>query len=226
MATETKLWHLENFNVFEGMSKAEMEMVDKMSRMTKTDNDQFIYFPDDPSTTIYFLKKGSVQIGATSDSGQESIKAILKPGELFGELTLTDEGVRSEYAKAIGGEALICAIGMEDMEEMMKKNPKMSLEITKLIGFRLRKMERRLEGLIFKDARTRIVDFLKELAKENGQKVGEEIMVKHFLTHQDIANLTASSRQTVTTVLNELRGRNLIYFERKKFLFRDLEKLK
>ncbi|MBL4657946.1 MAG: cyclic nucleotide-binding domain-containing protein, partial [Flavobacteriales bacterium] len=103
MATETKLWHLENFNVFEGMSKAEMEMVDKMSRMTKTDNDQFIYFPDDPSTTIYFLKKGSVQIGATSDSGQESIKAILKPGELFGELTLTDEGVRSEYAKAIGG---------------------------------------------------------------------------------------------------------------------------
>jgi len=69
------------------------------------------------------------------------------------------------------------------------------------------------------------VDFLKELAEENGEQVGTEIMVKHHLTHQDIANLTASSRQTVTTVLNELRSKNLIYFERKKFLIRSLEEL-
>ncbi|MBL4577904.1 MAG: Crp/Fnr family transcriptional regulator [Flavobacteriales bacterium] len=225
MATETKLWHLENFNLFNGMPTSEIEKVAKMASMKMPGKDQHIYFPEDPSTTIYFLKKGKVKISSISESGRENIKSILNPGELFGELALSDEGVRTDSAIAMDDNVMICAISLEDMKGMMRANPKLGLRITKIIGFRLRKMERRLEGLIFKDARTRIVDFLKELAEENGEQVGTEIMVKHHLTHQDIANLTASSRQTVTTVLNELRSKNLIYFERKKFLIRNLEKL-
>lgn len=226
MATETKLWHLENFNLFKGMPMEAIEKVATMASMKKPEKGQHIYFPDDPSTTIYFLKKGKVKISSMSDSGRENIKSILSPGELFGELALTDEGVRSDSAIAMDDEVMICALSLTDMEDMMKANPSLGMRITKIIGFRLKKMERRLEGLIFKDARTRIVDFLKELAEENGVEVGAEIMVKHHLTHQDIANLTASSRQTVTTVLNELRTNNLIYFERKKFLIRNLEELK
>ena len=225
MATETKLWHLENFNLFKGMPADEIEKVASMASMKRPSKGQHIYFPDDPATTIYFLKKGKVKISSLSDSGRENIKSILNPGELFGEMALTDEGVRSDSAIAMDDEVMICAISMEDMEKMMRSNPNLSLRITKIIGFRLRKMERKLEGLIFKDARTRIIDFLKELAEENGVQVGTEIMVKHHLTHQDIANLTASSRQTVTTVLNELRANNQIYFERKKFLIRNLDEL-
>jgi CRP-like cAMP-binding protein len=94
------------------------------------------------------------------------------------------------------------------------------------MGFRFRKLERRLESLVFKDARTRVVEFILELAQERGQKVGFETMVKSHLTHQDIANLTGTSRQTVTTILNDLRDRNLINFDRRKILIRDMTKLK
>ena len=225
MATQTKLWYLENFNLFKTMSMNEMKELVKKTKMKTAEKDQYIYFPDDPSKTIYFLKEGNIKIGSYSESGRENIKAILNPGEVFGELALAEEGVRSEFAKAVDDNVVICSMNMSDMEQMMQMNPKMSLKVTKLIGFRLRKMERKFEGLLFKDARTRIIDYIKELASESGKNVGDEIMVKHFLTHHDIANLTASSRQTVTTVLNELRERNLIYFERKKILIRDIDKL-
>ena len=114
---------------------------------------------------------------------------------------------------------------MKDMERMMEGNTKLSIKVTKLIGLRLMKTETKLNDLLFKDARQRIVDFVRTLALEQGKKVGDEILVKHPFTHQDIANLTASSRQTVTTVLNELKEKDLIYMERKKFLIRNIDKL-
>ena len=94
-----------------------------------------------------------------------------------------------------------------------------------MIGDRLRRVEDRLESLIFKDARTRIIDFIKDSASKRGRQVGFETLIKHSLTQQDIANLTGTSRQTVTSVLNELKKLNLIYFTRKSILVRDLAKL-
>jgi len=114
----------------------------------------------------------------------------------------------------------------EDGKEiMMRERLQIGEFIMNLIGSRLLKMERRLESLVFKDSRTRIVEFLLEMVEENGQRVGYEWVVRKFYTHQEIANLTATSRQTVTTVLNELRNGNLITFNRKRLLVRDREAL-
>ena len=107
----------------------------------------------------------------------------------------------------------------------MRSNHLLSVKILNLIGERLRRAENRLEALIFKDARTRIVDFLKDTASRRGRRVGYETLVKHSMTQQDIANLTGTSRQTVTSVLNELRKSNLIYFNRKSILIRDIANL-
>lgn len=79
---------------------------------------------------------------------------------------------------------------------------------------------------MFKDARTRLVDFIKELANDLGKPVGHEILIKHRLTHQEIANITAISRQKVTTLLNEMKHEDLIHLERKSMLIRDLNVLK
>jgi len=86
-------------------------------------------------------------------------------------------------------------------------------------------METRLENLVFKDSRSRIIDFLLELSDKRGERVGYETVVRKFLTHQEIANLTATSRQTVTTVLNDLRSKGLIKFDRRRLLIRDKDKL-
>ena len=135
------------------------------------------------------------------------------------------EEKRNDFAQAIDNEVLICAMSMRDMESLMQANNKLSIKVIKLIGLKLRKTETKLNDLLFKDARSRIIDFVRNIALEQGKKIGDEIMVKHPFTHQDIANLTASSRQTVTTVLNELKEKDLLYMERKKFLIRDIDKL-
>ena len=108
----------------------------------------------------------------------------------------------------------------------MRNHSQLNIFMMQLMGNRLLKMERRLESLVFKDSRTRIIEFLHELAKDKGQRVGYETLVRGFLTHQEIANLTATSRQTVTTILNELRRENIITFNRRRLLIRDLDKLK
>jgi CRP-like cAMP-binding protein len=108
----------------------------------------------------------------------------------------------------------------------MKENGELSFKLLKLVGFRLMKLERKLELLVFKDARTRVIEFLKDIASWKGKKVGYETMIPTRLTHKDIASLTGTSRQTVTTILNELKEKNLINFDRKKILIRDLDNLR
>lgn len=224
-ATESKLWYLEQMNLFKSLSEEEMLEIDERSVMHSADKNQYIYFPLEPSKVIYFLKRGRVKIGSYSEDGKEILKTILYPGEVFGEMGLIGESKRKDFAIAMDKDTRLCTLSVEEMKEIMSGNPSLSLGLTTMIGEKLRKMELKLESVIFKDARTRVIDLIKEMGKDYGQKVGVETLIKHNLTHQDIANLTATSRQTVTTVLNELKELNLIYMERNRFLVRDLNAL-
>ena len=86
-------------------------------------------------------------------------------------------------------------------------------------------MEERLTHMIVKDARERIIEFLLDTASKDGRKVGYEVLVKHHLTQQDIANITGTSRQTVTSVFNDLKKSNQINFSRTSILIRDIANL-
>ncbi len=185
---------------------------------------EYIYLPDEYSDTIFFITKGRVKIGTYSDAGKEITKAILAPGEVFGELSLIGEDKRRDFALAME-DTETCFVKAEQMKNLLRDYNGLTWFMMKVMGGRVMKMEKRLESLVFKDSRTRIVEYLKELAREKGQRVGYEMLVRNFLTHQEIANMTATSRQTVTTVLNELRNDNVITFNRKRLLIRDMEKL-
>ncbi len=225
-STNTKLWYLENFNLFKGMNQEEMKRVEKMTRMQTIQKGQFIYYPETPSSSVFFLKKGRVKIVSYTEDGKEIIKKILWPGDIFGELGLIDgDSKRSDFSQAMDDDVLICAMGKEEMVQMMSMNSKLNLKVMKIIGLRLRKVERRVESLIGKSARTRLIEFIKELAEERGKKIGTEILIKHHLTHQDIASLNAISRQKTTAILNELRDENLITFDRNSLLVRNIDKL-
>lgn len=200
-----------------------MQLSEKSRHQTATKN-QIIYFPDDAANTIYFLKQGKVKISTVSDDGRELILSLLGPGEIFGEMSIAGEGKRKEFAEATE-DAVICHLQINELQELLTKNAEFNLEVTKLIGLRLRKIRTRLESLCFKSAPDRIKAFIKELADEHGRDIGDEKEVKLNLTHQDIANLTATSRQTVTTILNDLEKNNIILYDRKRILIRDYSKL-
>lgn len=226
MAEKTKFWYLKQFNYFETMSDDEMKNVERASSMQSIKPHQPIYFPDTPSDAIYFLKEGHVKISRINADGKEIIIDIIGPGEVFGELSVvSEEDRRSEIAEALD-DIIICAIKKEMFENMMKMNPEMNLQVTKRIGLRLRKIEERVTDLAFKDSRQRIATFLVRHAEEFGKTKGGTISVKMHLTHQEIALLTASSRQTVTTTLNELRSSGIIDFTRNEISIKDFPSLK
>ncbi|MBA4055606.1 MAG: Crp/Fnr family transcriptional regulator [Marivirga sp.] len=186
--------------------------------------DQFIYMPEDSATHIYMVVNGRVKIGHYLENGDEVLSAILTRGEIFGELAMAGEEKRTDFAQAME-EATICPLTTEELKDLMYENKELSFKILKLIGLRIMKLERKLELLVFKDARTRVIEFLKDAAAWKGVKVGFETMIQTKLTHKDIASLTGTSRQTVTTILNDLKEKNLINFNRKQILIRDMEKL-
>jgi len=171
------------------------------------------------------IVNGRVKIGRYLEEGKEVVNAILSTGEIFGELVLAGEEKRSDFAQAMDENTTICTLSITELKALMKDNRELSFSLLKLVGLRLMKVERKLELLVFRDARTRVVEFLKDAAAWKGKKVGFETMIPTRLTHKDIAALTGTSRQTVTTILNELKDKNLINFDRKKILIRDLEKL-
>ena len=206
----------------EKVRKMEYELSQKEKEF---DKGAYIYFIGDPSDYVYLIKQGRVKISSYAEDGKEIVKAILSGGEVFGELAIAGEAQRNDFAQALDADTVICPLTITDMKNLMEDDKELSFKIFKLIGFRMRKLERRLELLISKDARTRVVEFLKDLAKEKGKKVGFEVMIKNHLKHQDIASLTGTSRQTVTTILNDLKEKNLISFDRRRILLRDIERL-
>ncbi len=227
MADKSKLWYLENFNLFEGLPEEKLMQLEKITSMKETNKNDPIYFAKEPSNSIFFLKKGRVKLSRISSDGKEMIMTLVNPGEVFGELSIIDIEERSDFATALD-ESLICAISKNDFKEFLKQNQNLNLEITKLIGLKLRKFNEKIEDLVFKDSHQRVISFLINLAKDNGKKIGDEYFVKPFLKHQDIAKLTACSRQTVNSVLTSLREQGIINFDRRKLIVTDiyaLEKL-
>lgn len=192
----------------------------------KLSKGEFFYQEDDLSSNIYLIESGSVKIAHASGGGNEVVKNILGPGNFFGEKALAGEEVRLEYAQAINPETIVKVFHVNDIMQTVSKDERLSFNLLKILGKKLISAERRIESIISKDSRTRIVDFLKDMALENGKKVGFETLIKNNFTHKDIASLTGTSRQTVTTTLNSLKDQNIINFDRRRILIRDMELLK
>jgi CRP-like cAMP-binding protein len=219
------LWYLENIDVTNIFcpNKLANEIQDHSS--VKVAKGDFIYMPNDKSGNIYFITKGSVKIVSQGEDDKKITKAILGKGEVFGELAIFGEEQRRDSALATEDTEL-CVADAKNLKNLMKEHSNISLFFMNLLGSKLLKMEKRLESLVFRDSKTRVMEYLINLVETKGSRVGFEHVVRGFTTHQEIANLTATSRQTVTTLLNDLRKKNIITFNRKNLLVRDLELLK
>lgn len=225
MEISNKLQLLGKLPVLSALSLPELEQLAAISHLRRAPKFQFIFMPDEAADQIYILGKGRVKTGTFSPDGREVIKEILQPETMFGDLALAGETKRSEFAQALHDEVEYLSIKVSDFQNLMQQNQRLVFACLQHLTQRLQRVEERLAKLVLKDARERIIEFLVETAGKEGRRVGYETLLKHHLTQQDIANLTGTSRQTVTSVLNDLRKSNLIYFNRNSILIRDMEKL-
>lgn len=218
------IWYLENIDATSIFCPSKLGDGQHMKNHKVVKKNEYIYLPDDQADKVYMINEGRIKISADSAEGKEVTKAILTKGEIFGELSVIGQTKRKNTAQAIE-KTTLCVLDVNQMKGLMREHNAFSMFMMKIIGRRVLEMEGRLESLVFKDSRTRIIEFLQSLGVEKGEQVGFEVVVRKFLTHQQIANLTATSRQTVTTILNELRNSNIITFDRRRLLIRDMNRL-
>ncbi|MCU0450094.1 MAG: Crp/Fnr family transcriptional regulator [Bernardetiaceae bacterium] len=197
-------WYLEEVNLFKLLCPhrfAEFRQAHSFKAYQKGD---FIYLPQEQAARVYLIAEGKVKIGYYTPDGEEVVKAILSKGEIFGEMALLGEQARDEFAQAQESRTTICPLSIDQMHDLMRANRQLSLYVYKWMGLRIKKLERRLDLLTFKDVRTRVVEFIRDLAREQGQSVKGGILIKHHFTQKDMADLVGSKRQTVATLLNQM----------------------
>ncbi|MBK6266579.1 Crp/Fnr family transcriptional regulator [Marivirga sp. S37H4] len=186
---------------------------------------QIIYQQGEPADQLFLIKSGAVKLSKINDNGDELLCYYLTTGDVLGEWnSLIDPSCEYQYhAMAIEPDTSLESLNVNYLNEQTRNNAFLSL--SSVFMERIRFMEKRHYLLAMHSADYRVRETLRMMAKESGVKVGDEILLKISMSHQELALLSDTSRQTVTTVLNKMRAQGKIYYTRDRILFRDLDNI-
>ena len=169
-------------------------------------------FPQMLNKHVFLLKEGFLKIATINHEGKEAIKYLIVPGALFGEMSLLYEQESIEDFAVALEDSVVLFINAEEMQQIMSVDRDLRTKVHKQIALRMKKAESRVFSVQFKDAHSRVCDFIIELVREFGRQTPHGFEVKNILTNDDIAKLTSTSRQTVNRILNEAREKKLIEY--------------
>lgn len=217
-------WHVRNCSLFQRLNESQLESLEQRARIRKYPKGSSVYLPTDSSEGAFLLAEGRVRICSTTPEGKQSILAFVEPGELFGELSLIESGQREERAEAVGNSTIVL-IPSDHLRDLMNESADLAIGVTKLIGLRRRRVERRLRSLLFRSNRDRLTHLLDELAEQYGMATSEGIELKIRLSHQDLASIIGATRETVTTLLGEMQSEGLLIIRRQRLVLLNLPRL-
>lgn len=227
MDNDEKFMLLRNYDLWCHLSDEEYEELKVSHHFIEAKKGDYIYFDSHHLNKLYFVKDGYIKIGYIDEEGNEIIKEIIREGEIFGQFALEKNNLNGEFARAYKGNVSLCAFSIEDFEKLLKQKPDLAIKYSKQVGEKLRRAEFRLLNMLSKDVRSRLLAFFYHHAMMDGYK-NEAVShtMDNFLTHEDIAKLIGSTRQTVTTFINELEKEGLLKLTRKKIILPDAKKIK
>jgi CRP-like cAMP-binding protein len=192
--------------------------------MRKLKRGEPIYLPSQSADGVILVASGRVKICHSTPEGKQAIIDFVDAGEVFGELALLDSQQRDEYAETAEKTTLIM-IPKRELQALVRKYPRIVISVTKLIGFRRQKIERRLRNLLFRSNRERVIHLLIELAEKYGEVSEGGVLLKIRLSHQEMASVIGSTRETVTVILGQLQAENLVTIARRQIVINDLAQL-
>lgn len=220
---DSTLLLIRGFDIFEHISEDEYEELKLVHNFLEAAKGEYIYFPNQNHNKLYFTKEGYIKLGYIDNEGNEIIKEIIQKGEVFGQLTLEKNNELDEFAKACKTNVSLCAFNINDFVMLLQKKPNMAIAFSFHLGNKLHKVENRLLNILNKDVRTRLIQFLLQLSVQKGKIItSNTASIERFLSHEDIAKLIGSTRQTVTTLLNQLSKEKLIKISKTNILINDI----
>jgi CRP-like cAMP-binding protein len=184
-----------------------------------------LFTEGEPGDRLYLIAEGKVKLGATSNDGRETLLAILGPGEMFGELSLFDPGVRTATATALTDVRLL-GLGNADLRPWLTGRPEVALSLLGALAQRLRRTNEAMADLVFSDVPGRVAKALLDLAERFGQPLPDGgFHVVHDLTQEELAQLVGASRETVNKALADFQNRGWIRLEQRSVDLLEVERL-
>jgi len=206
------------------LSDDEVEALRRGSTYHDYDKGETVFTPEGHPHSLYLLERGLVRIYRLSSDGAETTFGYVAPGEVFGELTLLGTFPRESFADAVH-RSRVWKIPRQIFLDLTDARPTVVLEITRQIGHRLKRIESRVENLVFRDVRSRIAHMLLELSEDFGRKRDSHIVLDLELTQSELATLVGSARQTVNAALKELESEGVIDREGRRIVLVKLQEL-
>jgi CRP/FNR family cyclic AMP-dependent transcriptional regulator len=226
MAEGENMLLIRNYDLWCHLSEEEYADLKVQHHVMDVPKGEYIYFEAYNHNKIYFVKEGYIKIGYIDNEGREKIKEIIQKGELFRQFSLERSNLHGEFAQAYKNDVSLCAFTIDDFEKLLKNRPDLALRYSKQVGAKLRNIENRLLNLLNRDVKTRLIHFLWQLVEQNlVESTAEGFCMPNYLTHEEIASLIGSSRQTVTTMINELETEGILSYNRQEICFLDVKKL-
>jgi len=221
MSQEIKYVYLKSHPLFANLGEQKIQEACQLARVKTIYRGEVIGYGDRDYSKIYLLIKGKIKITENNDMDNELIKDLLTAPDVFGDLGLEGNFPADEYAEALTANTIVCVFNVNDFKKILQDNIMVALNYANIVNNKLRKLEGRHSDLVFRDAKSRLIRFIKNWARTDGSRIGDKIILNNYLTHSDIAGVIATSRQSVNVLFNELRDSGLLFYNRKRIELND-----
>ena len=205
-----KMWprFVSALDLFHGIAQRDLRKITDLCTDKWISRGVTIFRQGESADSLYVLKKGMVRLISLSDQGRETILHILKPDEVFGELLLSEE--KRAFTAIATEDSLVTIISQESFVELLSAVPTVALNFVRLLSKRLATVERGLAESSHTWSYHRLARVLLLLSEKYGQEVPGGTLINVRLTHEDLANLIGTSRETVTTQLSKFTRMGLV----------------
>jgi CRP/FNR family transcriptional regulator/CRP/FNR family cyclic AMP-dependent transcriptional regulator len=200
---------LRNVSLFESLNDDELQALSELAFTRSFGKDGIIILAEEEGDTLFIIKKGQVKVSIVSEEGREVILSLLGTGTVFGELSLLDGKPRSANVTAIEETDLIM-LRRADFVQLIYKMPQIAPALLAELATRLRRTDRQVEGLALLDVTSRISQTLLQLAADQGVETANGVIIENRPTHQELANMSGTTRETVSRVLKRLENQGYV----------------
>jgi CRP-like cAMP-binding protein len=218
------IWYFERFGLLRGLSEEQRHQLERQTRMHVLKRGETVCLAGEASDQVYIVKSGAVKVLGRSPEGTDVILGLLGPGDLFGELSPTGDGSEEQVAQA-AVDTVVCTVPREVFLRMIAEAPPFALQVTKLMGLRLRRFSSRVEELLGKSASARLAHTLLELARQHGIQDSDGVLIPLRLSQGDLGKLVGLTRETVNGILQAWRDQGVVVADRRAIRVRDTARL-
>jgi CRP-like cAMP-binding protein len=205
-------WVLREFDLFRDLSDDEVAAIGEAAPMSQLPAGQMLYSPDRPSEVLFILKKGRIRLFQVSIDGRTMTTSIISPGQVFGEMAVLGQHLDQTFAETLEP-CVVCLMSRSDVERLLLSDQRIATRVAEFLGSRVADLERRLGDTVLKSVPERIASTLARMAGNDSATIR--------LTHEQLADLVGTSRETATKVLGELGDRGLVSLRRGRIVVRD-----